>query len=161
MILDLVPGTDPILKEVMPEYDFVTQGALTIGLAQNLSETLMSQEGLGLAAPQVGLRHRAFVMLTNPIRVCFNPIIIDKGEEMIELDEGCLSFPGILIKVTRPRRIKVRYSLPNQEIKTEVFDGMTSRIFQHELDHLNGILFTDHVSKLKVDMAKRKARKKI
>lgn len=160
MILDLVPETDPILHEKMPPYDFEIEGEeRTLEIARDLYETLMHNQGLGLAAPQVGLRKKVFIMLTDPIRICFNPRIVDQGDDTIELDEACLSLPGILLKIKRPKNIRVRYSLPNHEVVTEVFHGMTARIFQHEFDHLNGILITDHVSKLKQDIAMRKARK--
>lgn len=160
VILNLVDQNDPILREIMPEYDFESQSDLmTTELSQNLCESLIHHGGSGIAAPQLGLRQRVFVMLSNPIRICFNPRIVDQGEEMVEMEEGCLSIKNISLKIKRPRRIRVRYTLPNQETLTEVFHDITARIFQHELDHLNGILFIDHVSKLKLDIAKRKGKK--
>jgi peptide deformylase len=160
MVRMLVPEIDGILREVMPEYDFDTEDEeATAELAKDMVEALFHHGGVGLAAPQIGLRKRVFVMLTNPLRICFNPRIVDQSEEKVELDEGCLSIPDLILEISRPIHIKVRFALPNQEVLTETFTGMTARIFQHELDHLNGVLFKDHVSKMKLDMARRKTSK--
>jgi peptide deformylase len=155
----LVPSTDPFLREVMPEFDFENQTLSATEIARDLAETMISENGLGLSACQIGIPVRAFAMLANPIIVCFNPRIVDQSIEQIELEEGCLSFPGLTLNISRSARIRIRFKLPNGETETFVYDGMTARVVQHEMDHLNGILFTDHVSKLKVDIARRKARK--
>ncbi len=160
MILPLVPSSDPILKEVMPDFDFQAPSTDPVELAVNLTETMISSKGLGLAANQIGVRARAFAMMTNPVFVCFNPRIVDVSEEQVALEEGCLTFPKVFLTIKRPRFIKVRFTLPNGETRTEKFHDMTARIFQHELDHLNGVLFTTKVSRLVLNIATRKANKR-
>ena len=160
-IRDLVDGNDPILRTNQPVFKFDEYGTdYPTRLAHIMTKNLIHHGGLGLAAPQLGLPHRVFVMATDPVRVCINPRVIDKGDEMVELEEGCLSFPLLILKIKRPRRIRVRFWLPNKEVVTEVLHDLSARVFQHEMDHLNGVLFTDHVSKLKINIAMRKARKK-
>lgn len=134
---------------------------MAVDIARDLTETMLSLKGWGISAPQVGWRYRAFAVATNPVIVCFNPNIVDRSEENAELVEGCLSFPGIFLKVSRPRKIRIRFTMPNGETDTFVYDGMTARIILHEYDHLEGITFDQHVSNLKWDIAKRKAKKRV
>ena len=137
-ILNLIDQNHPILKEVMQDFNFAESPTDPIQLAKDLAETMISNKGIGLSANQVGLPYRVFVMTGNPIHACFNPRIVDMSSEMIIMEEGCLSYPGLIVKIKRPRMIRVRFTMPNGETKTEKFDGMTARVFQHELDHLNG-----------------------
>jgi peptide deformylase len=159
MILNLVEKTNPILLEKMPNFNMLNPPTDPIQLARDLTETMLQHNGLGLAAPQVGLRHRVFVIKANPIICCFNPIIVSNTGEEIALEEGCLTFPNYYVKVRRPKQIRVRYSYPNGEVVTEIYDGMTARIFQHELDHLDGILFTSRATLFHREQAERKAKK--
>jgi peptide deformylase len=122
---------------------------------------MISHGGIGLAANQIGLPYRAFAMASNPILVVFNPLIVDQTSDSIELEEACLSFPNMILKIKRPSIIRVRYTLPNGITETHKFIGITSRIFQHEIDHLNGVLFTDHVGPVSLAMAKAKANKRM
>ena len=132
-------------------------------LKDNLIETMKHYEGIGLSANQVGVMERVFVMYnhveTKQIIACFNPKIIKEGEEKVLIDEGCLSFPGLWVKVNRPETIEVEYEDENGEkIQRELY-GLQSRIFQHEYDHMEGSNFTEKVSKLKLDMAIKKQKK--
>ena len=132
-------------------------------LKDNLIETMQHYEGIGLSANQVGVMERVFVMYnhveTKQIIACFNPKIIKEGEEKVLIDEGCLSFPGLWVKVNRPETIEVEYEDENGEkIQRELY-GLQSRIFQHEYDHMEGSNFTEKVSKLKLDMAIKKQKK--
>jgi len=138
MIRTLVDDSDPILKEAIGLFDFDEPGTDPISLSRDLAETMIIQKGIGLAANQIGEKHRAFAMMGEKIVVCFNPRIVDVSEETVTLEEGCLSYPGLLVKVKRPKRIRVRYAEPSGEVVTKVFDGLTARVFQHELSHLNG-----------------------
>jgi peptide deformylase len=95
-------------------------------------------------------------MGTNPIAVCFNPRIVDQGNEEIVLDEGCLSYPGLAVKVKRVKNIKVRYTLPTGETDTQKFTGMTARVFLHELDHMNGVNFINRAGPMAKSMALKK-----
>ena len=143
----------------MEDFDFQNPPLDPAKIAHILARTMIEQKGLGLAAPQIGLPVRAFVMMSNPVLCCFNPKIVDRTSKMIILEEVCLTFRNLVLYIERPEIIKVRYTLPNGETVTQKLIGMSSRIFQHELDHLNGILFTSRVSSLKLDIAKRKAAK--
>jgi peptide deformylase len=158
MILPLVKHDDPILKEVMPQFDFANPPCDPIELAKNLTETMIANNGLGLSANQTGLRYRVFALNGSPVNVCFNPRIVDETKtNIILMDEGCLSFPNLYVKVKRPRTIKVRYTMPNGETVTQKFDGITARCFMHELDHLNGIVFTSRANQFHLEKAlKRK-----
>ena len=116
----------------------------------------MNTTFLAVSAPQFGLPYRAFALRTNPGIVCFNPRVVDQSSEELILDEMCMSFPHLAVPIKRPKKIKVRYFEPNGNPKTEVFDGMTSRYFMHELDHLDGILYTQKANKIHLDRAMRK-----
>lgn len=158
MILDLVPCDDPILLNPVPKFDFVNPPTDPIQLAKDLAETMIFNNGLGLSANQVGLPYRAFVINAEKIIACFNPIIVDRSTETVYLEEGCLSFPNLFVKVKRPKKIKVRYTEPNGNVETRVFDGMTSRIFQHELSHLEGVTFKQEANRFHLEQAIRKAK---
>ena len=132
-------------------------------IKDNLIETMQHYEGIGLSANQIGVMERVFVMYnhveTKQIIACFNPKIIKEGEEKVLIDEGCLSFPGLWVKVNRPETIEVEYEDENGEKVQRELYGLQSRIFQHEYDHMEGSNFTEKVSKLKLDMAIKKQKK--
>jgi len=121
---------------------------------------------MGLAANQIGITKRFFAIGGDTFDtfkknvIIWNPLIKKYSEEKVFDVEGCLSFPDIWIKVERPKQIEVQYETTQGETKTATLDGMESKCFQHELDHLDGITFNSRVSKLKWDMAKKKAGKK-
>jgi peptide deformylase len=121
------------------------------------------EKGLGLAANQIGITkrffaigHESFDTISKPA-IIYNPKIIKSSKEKVMDVEGCLSFIGVWIKVERPKKVEVQYELSNGQTHTHELDGMESKCFQHELDHLDGITFNKRVSKLKWDMAKKKA----
>ncbi len=127
-----------------------------IELAKDLYETLMETKYLGLSAPQVGLPYRVFALRTTPGIVCFNPKIVDRSNEELLLDEMSMTHEHLIVPVKRPKKIKVRFTLPNGEVKTEVFDGMTARYFMHHLDYLDGVVYTQRANKLHYQRALRK-----
>jgi len=159
MIHKLVDCNDPILKQKIPNFDFTNPPTDPIQLAKDLAETMIENNGLGLSANQIGLSFRAFAMKAEKIIVCFNPKIVDSSTETVILEEGCLSYPYLFVKIKRPKRIKVRYTEPNGNVVTRVFDGITSRCYQHELDHLDGIVYTKRANKYYLDLARNQARK--
>lgn len=159
MIYDLVSSNDPILKENLPNFDFTNPPTDPIQLAKDLAETMIANNGLGLSANQVGLPYRVFVITGSPVLACFNPRVIDATTEEIYLDEGCLSFPNLFFKVKRPRTIRVRYTQPNGETVTKKYDGITARVFLHEYDHMNGILYTNRANAYHLNQAKKKLKK--
>ena len=100
--------------------------------------------GLALSAIQIGVPQRMFVMRGTVDKgdfICINPRIVRFSDEVITLEEACLSFPGVIIKVKRPRHIRMRFTVPDGNIITQRFTGMTARAVQHEMDHLNGELW--------------------
>ena len=143
MILDLVDHRDPILRQELEPFNFTNPPVNPLDLVTDLAETMLHHNGIGISANQCGLPYRVFVLSGSELIPCFNPKIVDISSEMIYLDEGCLSFPGLYVKIKRPRKIKVRYTEPNGNTTTRVFDGITARVFQHELNHLDGKVFTD------------------
>jgi peptide deformylase len=113
--------------------------------------------GLGLAANQVGQPYKIFAMRGQPQNfVCFNPRIISSSAEEISLEESCLSFPGLVVKVKRPSTIRVRFQTPNGETRTEPFIGISARVFQHEIDHLEGKLYFNRASRYHKELALKK-----
>lgn len=159
-VLELVPWDDPILREKIAPYDFSKSGHEdAIQLYRDLGETMLSKGGVGLAATQVGARVRAFVLWGSPIIPVFNPRITDASTDTVLLEEACLSFPGLVVTVRRPKAIRVRFQVPTGATMTRRFEGMTARAFQHEMDHLDGKLFFADASRPKLDAAIRKAKK--
>jgi peptide deformylase len=154
-----IDRTNSILQAGTPEYDFEKPPIDPIELATQLVECMRVNKGIGLAAPQVGLPYRVFCMENELPIVCFNPKIVYTSQNFIEMEEGCLSYPGLMLKVSRPETIRVRFQTPYGKIITDKYSGLSARVFQHELDHLDGICFTDKVSRLKLDVAKRKQQK--
>lgn len=159
MILELIDCNDSLLKQPVEPFDFSNPSVDPLDLVSDLAETMLHHNGVGLSANQVGLPYRVFVIHGTELIPCFNPRIVDYSEEKIVLEEGCLSYPGLFVKVKRPRRIKVRYADPNGNITTQVFDGMTARIFQHELDHLDGIRYIERANRIHLDQARKAAKK--
>ena len=156
MILTSVKQDDPILKQKIEPFDFKSLVIDPSELAINLYETLMSSSYMGLSAPQVGLPYRAFALRTHPGIVCFNPRVVDTSKEEIVLDEVDFSFPHLSFPVKRPKKIKVRYAEPNNVIKTAVFEGLTARYYLQQVDHLDGILYTQKANRIHLDRALRK-----
>lgn len=153
MIYDLVKPDHPLLSKVLEPFDFSTPPINPFELANNLIETMVHYRGIGLSSNQCGLPYRVFVLWSNPTKVCFNPRIIDQTSEEIKLEEGCLTFPNLFIPLKRPSVIKVRYQDAAGETINEKFVGMTARAFQHELDHLNGIVYTSHANPIHLNRA--------
>lgn len=160
MIYDLVKSSDPILRQELKTFDFNSPEIDPVELSNNLIETMHHYKGVGLAANQCGLPYRVFVMKSDPNFVCFNPKIVMPSEEEIVLEEGCLSYPGITVKVKRPKHIRARFTTPSGQTTTKTFTGMSARIFQHEMMHLEGKTFRNFVSRLNLEMAIKKAKKR-
>ena len=139
---DLVPEDDSILTEPIPEFNFNNPPINPNKFASTLVETCKKHDGYGLSANQCGFKHRVFVVGTGDNYVAFfNPKILEtKGE--IHMAEACLSFPMLAIHITRPAEVVIEYQDFNGEKHTEHFIGMTARCILHELDHLNGIVYT-------------------
>lgn len=160
-VLKLIPGTDPLLKAVAVPFDWEHPQLDPNQLATDMAETMEANNGLGLAAPQVGIGLRVFALrVTGPegptAMLFFNPRIVDTGMEAEKEQEGCLSFPGLFVTVERKRKVRVRFQDKTGETHTKIFEQLGARAFQHELDHLDGILFFTKVSRFERDRAFRK-----
>lgn len=156
----LVDGNDQILKQPCEKFNFINPQTDIVELANKLIQTMNDNNGLGISANQIGIPLQVFVMRTNPTVVVINPKILEYSEETVELEEGCLSYPGDIVKVTRPISIVARYHGVNGKGQTNKFEGMTARVFQHEYDHMIGRTMFDHLSKLKMEMYLKKKQKR-
>lgn len=145
------------------KWDFDNPPCDIVELAESMVAFLQEHNGLGIAYNQLDLpgNYAVFAMKGEPENFfVINPRIVQPSEEKIELEEGCLSFPGLIITISRPRHIKVRFSAPDGETYTKTFANLSARIFQHEFSHLEGKPFWDGISKAKFDIAVRKAKKR-
>ena len=158
-IYKLIDNNNPLLKVQLTLSDDVDREKLKTDLV----DTMKNFEGIGLSANQIGIMERAFVMYHNfnkrEIMCCFNPKIVFTSEEEDYMDEGCLSWPGLWLKVKRPIWIEVEYENENGEHIKNKLKGLEARVFQHEYDHMEGTDFTQRVSRLRLDMAKKKKSK--
>lgn len=115
-------------------------------LSRILIDNMIHHKGVGLSANQIGISERVFVMIRdielNEIIVCFNPQIIKKYKEEVEMEEGCLSYPDLYLNISRPKKIIVKYEDVDKNTHKLKLDGLASRIFQHEYDHIEGDNFT-------------------
>lgn len=157
--LTLVKEDHPALNKVLEEFDFANSPISPLAVAATLQEKMVHYKGLGLSANQLGLEIRAFAMATNPVTVVFNPKIIDTSTEEVMMTEGCLSYPGLGVKIKRAAHVRVRFTKPDGQVTTEKFTGLTARIFLHEYDHMNGINFMSRAGKVARDMAFSKWKK--
>ena len=172
MILPIIGYGDPVLRkvgaEITPKHPHLKE------IIANMYETMYNAYGVGLAAPQVGLAIRLFVIDTTPFsededlssekqlqlkdfkRTFINAKMLKEEGEEWGFNEGCLSIPEVREDVYRHEKITIEYFDEDFNKKTEVFDGLSARVIQHEYDHIEGILFTDKISSLKKQLIKKK-----
>jgi len=169
--LVLIPPSDPRVHcaiapfkdEMLEEYGFKDRKEL----CDSMKKTMQKYGGIGLTCNQVGLPYNMFVIGGHPqvesglTMNCFNPIIVSSGEEEINMTEGCLTFPFVFLNLKRPRKIVVKYEDENKDLQEAHLDGMMSRVFQHEYDHILGRNFTERASELKLERAYKKAEKQM
>lgn len=163
MIYSIVAYGHPVLKK---QADDVVKDEVDVKkLAEDMFETMYTAQGIGLAAPQIGKSLRMFIADASPLedeeigewkQVFINPEIIEEAGDDWAFEEGCLSIPTIREDVIRPEKLKIRFFDENWEEHTEEFDGMKARIVQHEYDHIEGILFLDHLTAFKKRLLKSK-----
>ena len=139
----LVPVTDPILKKPLESCSI---GLDRKALQNTLKIAMEHHQGIGLSANQIGIKERAFIMYSDVKKKemisCFDPLITDYSEEKIIMDEGCLTWPGLWLKVERSEGIRCVYNDVDGELVQVQMHGLEARIFQHEYDHMEGIDFT-------------------
>ncbi len=163
-LLEIKNCLDPVLRKMCLPIDNIDGELVT--LAENMVATTLAAPGVGLAANQIGLPWRLFVInigvetdKENLVTVINPEITSMEGSELGE--EGCLSIPDVMAEVTRASQIEIKgYDLDGNEVRYEA-EGYLARAFQHEMDHLNGVLFWDNLGKVKRDILKRKFKKKI
>ena len=167
--LQLIPANDirvnsaiaPFKDEMLKEHGFESREEVSKAMFMAMKK----YGGIGLTCNQAGLPFRMFVMgnhlqLNNGEKhVCWNPRIEATSDDTILMQEGCLTFPYLFLNIKRPRKIQVQYEDDDGKEITRDFDGLFARIFLHEYDHTLGLTFVEKVSKLKFDMAKKKAEK--
>ena len=158
----LVKDNDPILSQPAQKFDFDNPPMDPTELFHDMKRIMQQNHGIGLAAPQIGLPYQVF-LLGDPyegdsIFSVFNPKIIDEEGEIL-MEEGCLTYPGLFIKIKRPLRIRARFSGHDGIVDTMPFEGYTARAFLHEYDHLHGTTFVQRASKLQLDRAKKQKTK--
>ncbi len=172
MILPIIGYGDPVLRQV--GVDISSDYPNLSELIANMYDTMSNAFGVGLAAPQIGLAIRLFIVNTEPFsesedlsleeqtqlkgfkKTFINPkMILEEGEEW-GFNEGCLSIPDVREDVFRHEKITIEYFDEDFNKKTEIYDGMIARVIQHEYDHIQGILFTDLISSLKKQLIKKK-----
>lgn len=174
MILPIVAYGAPVLKREGEEIDENYENLKE--LIENMFETMYEANGVGLAAPQIDKSIRLFIVDASPFaeveegeepdpmaegledfkKVFINPIIEEEDGEEWAFNEGCLSIPNIREEVMRKPKIRISYYDENWQYKEEEYDGYAARIIQHEYDHVEGVLFTDHLSPLKKRLLKKK-----
>ncbi|MFC5387142.1 peptide deformylase [Aquamicrobium segne] len=163
-IKPLIILPDPVLRQLSRPVERVDDALRN--LADDMLETMYDAPGIGLAAIQIGLPLRLLVIdlasreddEPNP-QVFINPEIVEFGDERSVYEEGCLSIPDYFAEVERPATVRVKYIDRDGETQEMAAEGLMATCLQHEIDHLNGVLFIDHISKLKRDIVMRKFRK--
>jgi len=172
MIIPIYGYGEPVLrqvgKEITPDYPNLKE------LIANMYDTMYNAYGVGLAAPQIGLPIRLFIVDTEPFsdsdaiskeeqeqlkgfkKTFINAKMIKEDGEIWGFNEGCLSIPDVREDVYRNERITIEYCDEDFNKKTEVYDGLIARVIQHEYDHIEGVLFTDHLTILKKTLIKKK-----
>jgi peptide deformylase len=166
MIYPVVVYGHPVLRKKAE--DFLPEEKNDLRqLSEDMFETMYKADGIGLAGPQIGLSKRIFVIDANPLaddfpeltgfkKVFVNVRIIEHDGEKVPDNEGCLSLPGISEEVSRLSRVRIKYLDTDFNEHDEVYEGWAARVIQHEYDHIDGILFIDHLAPLKKRLLKGK-----
>jgi len=165
-MLKLITHPDPILDKQLPDFDWDNPVMDPSELEEHLVKLMWEHNGIGLAANQAGVETKVFAIMTRNLSgvtepfAVFNPKIIAVSDEQESGEEGCLSFPGLFFQVKRSSHVVAEFFDRDKNLCIIRFDGVDARCFQHEYDHLNGVCFTSKVSKLKLDLAVKKQRKR-
>ena len=161
-ICTLIESTNPLLRIKLSE---CSSDLDREKVESQLIDSMKHYQGIGLSANQVGIMERVFVMYSDvkkrEIISCFNPKIITQSDTEIVIEEGCLSYPGLWLKVKRPDGIEVEYEDKTGEVQSKAMFGLECRIFLHEYDHMEGTNFTQKVSKIKLNRALKRRSKMV
>jgi peptide deformylase len=162
--MNIIKFPNQILRERISEFDFNNPSVDPVQLEKDMIKTMLAHDGIGLAANQVGIPARMFVIghrdYPESAQAFFNPIVVATVDVVEDMEEGCLSFPGIYVNIKRPKKILARWQNSQGEWQESEFDGYNCKCFLHELDHLEGIVFQDRVSTLKWALAIKKTKKR-
>ena len=158
--MNLVKHDDPILTIPCKPFDFANPPFDPIEFSHELVKFMYDNNGIGISANQVGVPYRIFAMRGAPENfVCFNPKIVQRSEQEIVLEESSLTYPGLVVKIKRPQHVRVRFTVPNGETRTETFTGISARVFQQMTNNLEGIIYFNFASRYHRDTALEKWRK--
>ena len=155
--MKLIKAPDDFLEKKVNDFDFNQMDAEKI--SSEMFDIMKKYEGVGLAANQVGIDAQIFIMGEDKPMTIINPLVTKVSTNQVEMIEGCLSLPGLFKKVKRPDTVAVKYLDTQQKECIIKLEGFHARVFLHEYDHLQGITFDQRVSKLRLDMAKKKQQK--
>ena len=158
----IIKEVKKLREKVTEDWSFDNPKKDTKEFVKELIDAMWSHSGLGISANQIGYSVRVFALRGETKKesiVCFNPEIKDFSPEMNTMEEGCLSLPDVYAKVVRPAHVAISYLDQDGKEEGQLASGMTARVFQHELDHLDGILFVDRLGELTRKRAFEKARK--
>jgi len=155
--MKLIKAPDEFLEKKVNDFDFTKMDAEKI--SSEMFNIMKKYEGVGLAENQVGIDAQIFIMGEDKPMTIINPLVTEVSTNQVEMMEGCLSFPGLFMKVKRPDAVGVKYLDIHQKECIIKLVGFHARVFLHEYDHLQGITFDQRVSKMRLDMAKKKQEK--
>ena len=152
---ELIEEASKVLRTPPPVFDFENPKEDPKEIEKNMAEAMETFGGIGLSANQVGLPYRMFVMRTadSGIKAFFNPELTAVSQETDLMKEGCLSFPDLYLMIKRSKVVELKYQDADGEEHTLQLDGIGARCVQHEIDHLNGIVFLQRASRLKIERA--------
>lgn len=151
-----------MLDDEIPLYSDPLPNPLMNKLVERLKLTMKLYGGIGLSANQCGVYQRVFVMGHGDFQiVCINPKVLEVSEQTTKSLEGCLSYPGLFVKIDRPSKIKVEFTTETGEVKQMELEGLTARCFLHELEHMNGRRFTEHVKPVAMQLARQRQIKRV
>ena len=160
MIYTLLEPEHPLLLNKLPEITAYTEPEDRKELLANMVESMKHYGGIGLSANQCGIPIRMFVFGDNENYIpCFNPKILEYGGPEMPIEEGCLTYPGLFVKIYRPEWIVAQWEDENRELHKENFTELQSRVFQHEYDHMEGIDFQSRAGRISLSIAKRKVKR--
>ena len=159
--MNLIKYPNEILEREVKDVDLENPGFDPVKLKKEMVDFMIANNGIGLSANQIGLDAKVFVMgdSVENSTMCINPTVLQYTSDTAVDVEGCLSFPNVFVKIKRPKEILAKYWNENLEECTVKIEGYSAKCYLHELDHLLGITFKDRASKLKWDMAQKKAHK--
>lgn len=159
MNYELVDSRDPILKQETSKFDFENPPEDPEELSKYMAELMVEKRGVGLAAPQIGLPYSVFVVgdpnNIESVMAFFNPKIVDFSENLVYYQEGCLSYPDLILKIKRPDGVRLRFTDQFGQTTTTKYAGVTARIIQHEYDHLQGSVFIQKANRYHLEQAKK------